>query len=59
MLENYKAIQEAYDKYREKGFEVLAFPCNQFGAQEPEACPIIQKNMNEKFGVTFPILDKA
>jgi glutathione peroxidase len=30
----YKGLQEIYDKYKDKGFEILAFPCNQFGAQE-------------------------
>ena len=31
----YKELGELYTKYREKGFEILAFPCNQFGWQEP------------------------
>lgn len=56
--ENYKALQALYDQLKGKGFVVLAFPCNQFGAQEPDTCPVIQKNMNTKFGVTFPIFDK-
>ena len=31
----YKDLQNLYDKYQDQGFEVLGFPCNQFGAQEP------------------------
>ena len=34
----YKGLAELQEKYKRKGFEVLAFPCNQFGAQEPGAC---------------------
>jgi glutathione peroxidase len=32
---HYTGLQELYKKYQSKGFEILAFPCNQFGAQEP------------------------
>ncbi len=35
----YKALAELQDKYKRKGFEVLAFPCNQFGSQEPGTPP--------------------
>jgi glutathione peroxidase len=59
IVENYKEMQALYEKLKGKGFVVLAFPCNQFGAQEPDACPVIQKNMQGKFGVTFPIFDKV
>ena len=31
----YKELQELYDNYKDKGLEILGFPCNQFGAQEP------------------------
>lgn len=31
----YKGLQEVYDKYKEQGLEILGFPCNQFGGQEP------------------------
>lgn len=57
--ENYKEMQALYEKLKSKGFVVLAFPCNQFGAQEPDACPVIQKNMQNKFGVSFPMFDKV
>ena len=38
-------------------FDILAFPCNQFGAQEPNECPTIKKFANDK-GVTFTMMDK-
>uniref|UniRef100_A0AC34F265 Glutathione peroxidase n=1 Tax=Panagrolaimus sp. ES5 TaxID=591445 RepID=A0AC34F265_9BILA len=46
---NYTQMKELLDKYHDKGLEVAAFPCNQFGGQEP-ACEIdIKKFVNEKF----------
>lgn len=47
-----------YEKYRDKDFEILAFPCNQFGGQEPLEGDEIQKWYHEKYGVTYPILAK-
>ena len=35
MTSQYKGLAELQEKYKKKGFEVLAFPCNQFGSQEP------------------------
>ena len=46
---NYTQMKELLDKYHDRGFEVAAFPCNQFGGQEP-ACELdIKKFVNEKF----------
>uniref|UniRef100_A0A0N5BLJ2 Glutathione peroxidase n=1 Tax=Strongyloides papillosus TaxID=174720 RepID=A0A0N5BLJ2_STREA len=48
---NYKQLKEMLDKYHDKGFHVAAFPCNQFGGQEP-GCPIdIKGEMAKKFGI--------
>lgn len=47
-----------YNKYKSDNFEVLAFPCNQFGAQEPGSNAEI-KSFAEKYGVTFPMMDKV
>jgi glutathione peroxidase len=54
----YKGLQELYDKYRDKGFVVLGFPCNQFGGQEPGTGEEIKKFCSINFGVTFPMFDK-
>ncbi|WP_438348768.1 glutathione peroxidase [Paenibacillus sp. FA6] len=55
----YGDLEKLYTAYREQGLEILAFPCNQFGAQEPgtseEAADFCQVN----FGVTFPIFAKV
>jgi len=47
-----------YNKYKSKNFEVLAFPCNQFGAQEPGSNAEI-KQFVAKYGVTFSMMDKV
>jgi len=46
-----------YGKYKSKVFEILAFPCNQFGKQEPGTNEEI-KEFVKKYGVTFPLFDK-
>lgn len=55
----YGELQKLYDQYRERGLEILGFPCNQFGAQEPgtneEAASFCQLN----YGVTFPVFAKV
>ncbi len=54
----YAGLQELYDKYRERGFVVLAFPSNNFGAQEPGSNAEIQQFCELKFKTTFPIFGK-
>lgn len=46
-----------YNKYKSQNFEILAFPCNQFGAQEPGSNAEI-KAFAAKYGVTFHMMDK-
>lgn len=55
----YAGLQKIYDKYKEKGFSVLAFPANEFGAQEPGTNAEIKQFCDTKFGITFPIFDKV
>lgn len=55
---HYKQLQILYDKYKDKGFMVLAFPCNQFGKQEPEKEEDIKRLIKEKYQVTFPLFEK-
>ena len=54
----YKGLQEIYSKYSDKDFEILAFPCNQFGAQEPGSNEEIQEFCDTNFNVSFKIFDK-
>eukprot|EP01120_Amphizonella_sp_Union-15-10_P013369 TRINITY_DN618_c0_g4_i2.p1 TRINITY_DN618_c0_g4~~TRINITY_DN618_c0_g4_i2.p1 ORF type:complete len:116 (-),score=20.96 TRINITY_DN618_c0_g4_i2:92-439(-) len=49
---------QLYKKYKESGLEILAFPCNQFGRQEPGNETQIKKFVTEKYGVTFPMFSK-
>jgi glutathione peroxidase len=55
----YTKLQEIFDKYKEKGFVVLGFPCNQFGSQEPGSNEEIQKFCSSKYKVTFDLFDKV
>ena len=54
----YKGLQELYSKYSNKDFEILAFPCNQFGAQEPGSNEEIKEFCDSNFNVSFKIFDK-
>jgi len=54
----YSGLQELYEKYRERGFEILDFPCNQFGAQAPGTNEEIGSFCSLRYGTTFPRFDK-
>ena len=54
----YKDLQNLYDKYQDQGFEVLGFPCNQFGAQEPGTNEEVQSFCELKYNVSFKMFDK-
>ncbi len=54
----YKGLEKIYKKYKDKGFEILAFPCNQFGGQEPGTNEEIKNFCSSKFGVTFKLFNK-
>ena len=54
----YDGLQALYERYRDRGFEVLAFPCNQFGSQEPGSAEEIGEFCRVNHGVTFPIMRK-
>ena len=54
----YTALEAVYEKYKDKGFVVLGFPCNQFGSQEPGTNEEIKKFCSTKYNVTFPLFDK-
>lgn len=50
----YAGLQMLYDKYRDRGFEVLDFPCNQFAGQAPGTIEEIQSFCTLNYGATFP-----
>ncbi len=54
----YTALEALYGKYRDRGFEVLAFPANEFGAQEPGTDAEIKEFCSTKYDVTFPLFSK-
>ena len=54
----YKELQEIYDKYHAQGFEVLDFPCNQFGEQAPGSNEEIHKFCTDNYETTFPQFSK-
>ena len=55
----YQGLQELYDKYKDKDFEILAFPCNQFGAQEPGTNEQVNEFATEEYGVEFTMMEKV
>lgn len=54
----YKGLETIYEKYKDKGFTVLGFPCNQFGQQEPGTNEEIKQFCSSKYNVKFPMFDK-
>jgi glutathione peroxidase len=54
----YKGLEAIYQKLKPQGFEILGFPCNQFGAQEPGTEEQIQQFCDLNYGVTFPLFAK-
>ena len=54
----YAGLQEMYERYRERGFEVLAFPANDFGQQEPGTNQEIKGFCYTKYSVSFPLFSK-
>lgn len=55
----YKDLELIYKDYKDKGFEILAFPCNQFGAQEPGDENEIKNFCSLTYDVTFPMFSKV
>jgi glutathione peroxidase len=55
----YTGLEALHRKYHDRGFEVLGFPCNQFGGQEPGSADEIASFCSTKFDVTFPLFAKV
>jgi glutathione peroxidase len=54
----YTALEALHEKLAPRGFSVIGFPCNQFGAQEPGTAEQIQAFCSTSYGVTFPMTEK-
>ncbi len=54
----YDGLEALHKQYGERGFEVLAFPCNQFGGQEPGGADEIESFCKVNFGLSFPLMAK-
>lgn len=55
----YDGLEKLYEQYKDRGFTVLGFPCNQFGGQEPGSEQEIQEFCRTSFGVEFPLYKKV
>jgi glutathione peroxidase len=55
----YRGLQSLYEQHRDRGFAVLGFPCNQFGAQEPGNPDEIQRFCEQNYRVSFPLFAKV
>ncbi len=54
----YHGLEDIYEQFKDKGFEVLGFPCNQFGHQEPGTSEEIGSFCEKNYGVSFPLFAK-
>jgi glutathione peroxidase len=54
----YRELEQLYETFRARGFEVLGFPCNQFGQQEPGGASEIGAFCEKNYGVSFPMFEK-
>lgn len=55
----YEGLQKLYEKFKDRGFEVLGFPSNQFASQEPGSSAEIQEFCQLNYGVSFPMYEKS
>jgi len=55
----YAGLQHLFERYQERGLQVLGFPCNDFAAQEPGGAEEIQMFCSSKFNVQFPLFEKT
>lgn len=58
LTRQYEGLESLYQTWHDKGFEVLGFPCNEFGAQEPGTEEEIQTFCSTQYGVKFPMFSK-
>jgi glutathione peroxidase len=58
LTKQYTELEAIHRKYKDKGFTVLGFPCNDFGGQEPGSNEQIKEFCSNRFDVSFPMFDK-
>jgi glutathione peroxidase len=56
--QQYAGLEALWKKYSDRGFEVVAFPCNQFGGQEPGTAEEIESFCQVNYGLSFPVMAK-
>ncbi|WP_110678970.1 glutathione peroxidase [Salinicola sp. RZ23] len=54
-----EGLEKIYREYRDQGFIILAFPCNQFGRQSPESASHFGAFCEQRYSVTFPVMEKV
>jgi glutathione peroxidase len=54
----YTGLEELHERFADRGFSVVGFPCNQFGGQEPGSAEEIAEFCSATYGVTFPMFEK-
>ena len=55
----YKDLEVLYEKYKSRGFTVIAFPCNQFLSQESGSNEDVLSFARDQYGITFPLMQKS
>ena len=55
----YEGLQDLFERYKNKGLEILAFPCNQFGSQESGSNEQIKTFCEDKYNISFKLFDKV
>ncbi len=55
----FKQLEELYEKYKDKNFVIVGFPCNQFGGQEPGSSSDIKDFCTKNYGVSFMMMEKV
>ena len=55
----YEGLQDLFERYKDKGLEILAFPCNQFGSQEPGSNDQIKTFCADNYNISFKLFDKV
>ena len=58
-MQQFEGLEKIYQKYKNDGLEVIGFPCNQFGGQDPKSNDQITSFCQVNYGVSFPVMNKV